>query len=61
MEEFMNGTMLSILLGVIGLIVGFVIAFIINGIRGSKAIKKAEDLIEAAKKDVEKLKRDAAL
>ena len=53
--------MISILLAVIGLVVGFVVAFIINGLRGSMASKKADSMINQAKKEIEKLKRDAAI
>ena len=57
----MNNTLFSILLAVIGLIVGFVVAFIINGLRGNMASKKADSMINQAKKEIEKLKRDAAI
>ena len=57
----MNNTVFSILLAVIGLIVGFVVAFIINGLRGNMASKKADSMINQAKKEIEKLKRDAAI
>ena len=57
----MNSTVFSILLVVIGLIVGFIIALIINSMRGSMASKKADSMIANAKKEIEKLKRDAAI
>ena len=57
----MNNTVFSILLAVIGLIVGFVVAFIINSLRGNIASEKADSMINQAKKEIEKLKRDAAI
>ena len=56
-----NNTLFSILLVALGLLVGFIIAFVINSLKVSKATKKAENLIAQAKKDIEKLKRDAAI
>jgi len=58
----MNGSIgFSILLVALGLLVGFVVAFVINNLRVTKASKKAEGLINGAKKEIEKLKRDAAI
>lgn len=57
----MNNILLSILLIIIGLIVGFGIEFIFNYLKGNIASKKAEGLINQAKKEVEKLKRDSIL
>ena len=57
----MNSTVFSILLVVIGLIVGFIIALIINSMKGSMASKKADSMIANAKKEIERLKRDAAI
>jgi len=57
----MNITPFSILLGIIGLVVGFVIALIINSMKGSMASKKADAMIANAKKEIEKIKRDAAI
>ena len=57
----MNNIGISILLVVIGLIVGFVVSFIINLLRGNLVSKKSEMMINQAKKEIEKLKRDAAL
>ena len=57
----MNSLTFSILLVVIGLLIGFFIAFVINSLRGSIASKKAESIINHAKKEVEKIKRDAAI
>ena len=56
----MNSVIISILLIIIGMVCGFAVSFIINFFRGSNASKKAEKLINQAKKDIEKLKRDAA-
>ncbi|MBR3048976.1 MAG: ribonuclease Y [Bacilli bacterium] len=61
MEEYMSGLGFSILLVVIGLLVGFFIAFVINSLKGSMASRKAESIINSAKKEVDKIKRDAAI
>ena len=57
----MNNLLFSILLIAVGLLIGLIVAFIINSLRISGASKKAELLINQAKKDVEMIKRDAAL
>ena len=57
----MNDILFSILLIIIGLIVGFGISFIINLLRGNIASKKAESIINQAKKDADKIKRDSIL
>ncbi|MBE6157845.1 MAG: ribonuclease Y [Firmicutes bacterium] len=57
----MNSLGFSILLVIIGLLIGLFVAFVVNSLRGSIASKKAESLINQAKKDVEKIKRDAAI
>ena len=57
----MNNMLFSILLIIIGLIVGFGISFIINLLRGNIASKKAESIINQAKKDADKIKRDSIL
>ena len=57
----MDNTVLSILLSVGGIIVGVVIMFIINYLRGSNANKKADTIIEKARKEAEKNKRDTIL
>lgn len=51
----------SVLLVAVGLLVGFIIAFILNNLRVRKAARMAEDLINQAKKEIDKLKRDAAI
>ncbi len=57
----MNSLAFSILLVVIGLVVGIVVSLIINFLKGNNGSKKAEKLINQAKKDIEKLKRNAAI
>ena len=57
----MNSLVFSILLVVIGLLVGLFVAFVINSLKGSMASKKAESIINSAKKEVDKIKRDAAI
>ena len=56
-----NNTLFSILLVALGVLIGFIVAFVINSLKVNKAAKKAETLINQAKKDVEKIKRDAAI
>lgn len=56
-----SNTLFSILLVVVGLLIGLVLAFVFNYIRVSKAAKRAENLINQAKSDIEKLKRTAAI
>ncbi len=56
-----DNTLFSILLVALGLLIGFIIAFVINSLKVNKATKKAEALINQTKKDVEKIKRDAAI
>ena len=57
----MNSIVISILLVVVGIVVGLVGAFIVNSLRGNMASKKADNMINQAKKEIEKLKRDAAM
>lgn len=57
----MNDVILSILLVLIGLFVGIIIVFLFNYFKGNKAEAKAEKLIETAKKEADKLKRDSIL
>ena len=57
----MNSIFFSILLVIIGLVVGIAITFVINLLKENSASKKAEKLLEQAKKDAEKFKRDAIL
>ncbi|MEG0026149.1 MAG: ribonuclease Y [Bacilli bacterium] len=51
----------SILLVLIGLFVGIIIVFVINYLRGSKVSKKVESLLEKAKVEADKVKRDYLL
>jgi len=53
------GTLISILLVVIGLLIGAAGSFVFNNLKENNANKKAESIIEKAKKDAEKSKRDA--
>ena len=57
----MNNLLFSILLIIIGLIIGVVVSFIVNSLRSNLASKKAEIMINQAKKEIEKIKRDAAI
>ena len=57
----MNNISLSILLVLIGLFVGIIIMFVINYFKGNLASKKAELVIEKAKKEADKIKRDYLL
>jgi ribonuclease Y len=56
-----GGGMSPILFLVIGLVVGAIIMFIINLVRGARASKKSESIIEKARKDGEKAKREMIL
>ena len=55
----MNGTSFSILMFVLGLILGVVILIIVNYLKIKNSQNKAELIIEKAKKDSEKIKRDS--
>ena len=57
----MNDYNYSNLLVMLGLLIGLFIAFVINSIRVSVASKKVASLMANAKKEIEKMKRDAAL
>lgn len=57
----MGNYIFSILLVILGLLIGLFIAFVINSIRVSVASKKIAALREQQKKELEKMKRDAAL
>lgn len=57
----MNDYIFSILLVMLGLLIGLFIAFVINSIRVSVASKKVASLMANTKKEIEKMKRDAAL
>ena len=55
----MNETVFSILLFVLGLILGLVSILIINFLKKKNETKEADSIIEKAKKDADKLKRDS--
>lgn len=57
----MNDVIISILLVVVGLLVGAFIMIIINKLKVSAAQKEADKLIQDAKKEAEKAKRDSIL
>ena len=57
----MNEIVLSILLVLVGLFLGIILMFIINYVKGNNASKKIESLLERAKKDADKIKRDYLL
>ena len=52
---------ISILLVVIGLSIGVAITFVLNNMKEKNASKRAEEIIEKAKKDAERAKRDSLL
>ena len=51
----------SILLVVIGLVIGFIVNLIVNSFRENNANKKADSILEKARRDAEKVKRDQVL
>ncbi len=57
----MNDIALSILLIIIGLVVGAVIVLVINAIKKNASKNEADKLIQDAKRESEKLKRDSIL
>ena len=57
----MNNILFSILLVLIGLILGFGVSFLINMLRDNLLSKKTERMLAQAKKEIDKMKRDAAL
>ena len=57
----MDKTTLSILLSIGGIIVGAIIMFLINYLKGNNANKKVEAILDKARKEAEKNKRDAVL
>ena len=57
----MNDTVFSILMLVLGIIVGVVAFLITNNIKSKKQEKKASTIIESAKKEAEKIKRENIL
>lgn len=57
----MDNMALSILLVLIGLFVGIISMFVINYIKGNRASKKVESILDKARKDADKIKRDYLL
>ena len=57
----MDNIVFSILLVLVGIFVGIIIVFIVNYIRGVNSSKQAESMLEKAKKDADKIKRDYLL
>ena len=57
----MNNVLFSILLILIGLILGFGVSFLINLLRDNLLSKKTERMLAQTKKEIDKMKRDAAL
>ena len=57
----MNNIMISILLIIVGLIIGFILNIIFNSLREKNADRKVENILNNAKKDAEKVKRDSIL
>ncbi len=53
--------LISILLVVVGLVLGLVASYVISYFRKSLVSKTADNMINQAKKEIEKLKRDAAI
>ena len=57
----MNETVFSILLVLVGIFLGIIIFIIINYIRGIRVNQKADNMLEKAKKEADKIKRDYIL
>lgn len=57
----MNNIIFSILLVLIGLFVGIIAMIILNSLKTSAADKKAQKMIDEAKKEADKIKRDSIL
>ena len=57
----MNNIVFSILLILIGLFVGIIFMIILNSIKLMNASKKVQNLLDSAKKEADKLKRDSIL
>lgn len=57
----MNNVIFSILLVLIGILIGLILMFVINYIRGVASSKKADQTLEKAKKEADKIKRDYLL
>ena len=57
----MNPVVTSILIFVLGFIIGILVVILINFLRVKKSTKMALDILETAKKDADKIKRDSLL
>ena len=57
----MNDILFSILFGILGLFVGIIIMIVLNFLKASMASKKAEAILENARKEADKIKRDYLL
>ena len=57
----MNSIAISILLVIVGLILGYVASVVVNHIRGNSLSQKSDSMIQQAKKEIDKMKRDAAI
>ena len=57
----MNQMITSIILFLLGLFIGILIVIVLNSLKTTRMSKKIEQLLEQAKKDAEKLKRDYIL
>ena len=57
----MNDVIFSILLVLVGIFIGIIIMFIVNYIKGVASGKKADIILEKAKKEADKIKRDYLL
>ena len=57
----MNNIAFSILLVLIGIFIGIICIIIFNYLRGSNTSKKIDSMLEKAKKDADKIKRDYLL
>lgn len=57
----MPSIVISILLALVGIIIGIFIMFIINYVRKNSATKSVEKILETAKRDAEKIKKESLL
>ena len=57
----MSNIVFSILLFLVGIFIGIIFVFVINYIRGVNSSKKIDSMLEKARKDAEKIKRDYLL
>ena len=55
----MNSTVFSILIFVLGIVIGAIILLIVNYIKNKQTEKKADSMIEKAKKEADKVKRES--